>query len=456
MINQKYYFSLSILTAFLVLILTTPTEAQILRRLEQKVIQKVDNKIDKSINQGLDKLDKTISGESSNKKPEKKTIEPSPVETEQKEVIQETNSETEAAVQTQTDVNSEKDLFKQYNKFDFIPGENIIAFDDYLQDDIGQAPLKWNFQGNAEVVSQTEGEQRWIAISGEYNLFYPDFIKLLPENFTLEFDMAVNPDYKGYGLALHFMNRESASYHGKNPFLTSPNLHPNGYLRLNMRPLSSNNSNTGDFEYNFSYEQMQAFARNDNVPAFSRDTNRKVRVSIWRQNQRLRLYINHTKVWDLPRAFAQGLDYNTFMIETKSQVPVYIGPLRLAEGKPDLRNKFLKEGYFSTTGIHFDVNSPNVKAESYGLLKEIASVLQSTPDTKIAIIGHTDTDGADDHNQKLSLARATSVRNILSEEFGVKTDNITMEGKGSSSPLVENDTAEGRARNRRVEFKKMN
>jgi len=454
MMNKKYPVYLTIVITTLALFTSQTSEGQVLRRLEQKVIQKVDRKVDQTIDKGLDKLDKTVSGGNADKKTESSKQEdstPEPKQNKNEAPTQPTQAEPTTDSENQTA--DESDRFKHYDKFDFIPGENVIALDDYSQDDIGQPPLKWNFEGNAEVVNLNE--QKWVALSGNYTKFYPDFIKSLPENFTLEFDAAVNEDYKGYGFNIFFLHRNPENYRSKNPFQDAPSLHPGGYLNLDLRPMYANNGKTGDFTYSFTYEGMKANSRNNNVPEFSRDINRKVRISIWRQNQRLRLYVDHTKVWDLPRAFAPGTEYNTLLFETKSQSPFYIGGLRLAEGRPDLRNKFIKEGTFSTSGIHFDLNSANVRPESYGLLKEIASVFQASPESKITIIGHTDSDGSEDLNQKLSLARATSVKNILAEQFGIKTDNFTVEGKGSSIPVADNTTAEGKASNRRVEFKKV-
>lgn len=453
--NKNCHLTLSLIITTTLLFNSYKTEGQILRRLEQKVIQKVDRKVDQTIDKGLDKLDQTVSGGNNDKKTEVKTEENSnrekPQEIDEKRSLPQS---TEHQEESKVNGKSENDRFKHYDKFDFIPGENVIALDDYSQDDIGQPPMKWNFEGNAEVVNLND--QKWVALSGEYTKFYPDFIKSLPENFTLEFDAAVNEDYKGYGFAIYFLNRDPEKYKSKNPFIINPSQHPDGYINMNLRPISSNDGKKGDFTYQYEYAGMEANSRNDNVPVFSRDVNRKVRISIWRQNQRLRLYVDHTKVWDLPRAFAAGAGYNTLIFETKSASPFYIGGLRLAEGRPDLRNKFINEGAFSTSGIHFDHNSANVRPESFGLLKEIASVLATTPEAKITIIGHTDSDGSAEHNQKLSLERAASVKNILTEQFGLKTDNYTTEGKGSSSPIADNSTSEGKASNRRVEFKKVN
>ena len=129
--------------------------------------------------------------------------------------------------------------------------------------------------------------------------------------------------------------------------------------------------------------------------------------------------------------------------------------IKLAIGAPDTRNKLMTEGKFSTTGILFDVNSSNIKAESYGTLKQIAQVLMDNADVKIKIIGHTDSDGDDAANLSLSKQRADAVKSSLAKEFSIDESRMQTDGKGESQPAVSNNSPEGKAQNRRVEFIKL-
>lgn len=102
--------------------------------------------------------------------------------------------------------------------------------------------------------------------------------------------------------------------------------------------------------------------------------------------------------------------------------------------------------------IYFDFDKSDVKPVSYGLLNTIADTLDARPDIKhVDIIGHTDSVGTDEYNQKLSERRANAVRDYLIEQ-GVSPDRLTAIGKGESDPIDTNDTVEGRSRNRRVQF----
>jgi len=85
-------------------------------------------------------------------------------------------------------------------------------------------------------------------------------------------------------------------------------------------------------------------------------------------------------------------------------------------------------------------------------LDEVAKALNDTAaDRTIVVEGHTDSNGSDSSNQKLSQDRADAVRSYL-VTHGVKSEHITSVGKGESTPVASNDTAEGRANNRRVEI----
>ena len=102
--------------------------------------------------------------------------------------------------------------------------------------------------------------------------------------------------------------------------------------------------------------------------------------------------------------------------------------------------------------IQFDTGSAKIKPASYAVLDEIAELLVSTPSLKVEIQGHTDSAGSRDMNVRLSKDRANSVAAYLVNK-GVSADQLTTEGYGPSRPIASNDSAAGRAKNRRVELK---
>jgi outer membrane protein OmpA-like peptidoglycan-associated protein len=102
--------------------------------------------------------------------------------------------------------------------------------------------------------------------------------------------------------------------------------------------------------------------------------------------------------------------------------------------------------------IQFETNKAAIKPESSALLEEITSVIQQNPQiVRLSIEGHTDSTGADKHNQTLSEQRAAAVRDYLVGK-GVATERLTSRGWGKTRPIGDNSTATGREENRRVEF----
>jgi outer membrane protein OmpA-like peptidoglycan-associated protein len=102
-----------------------------------------------------------------------------------------------------------------------------------------------------------------------------------------------------------------------------------------------------------------------------------------------------------------------------------------------------------TSGVYFDTNKYNINNASQATLNKLIGVFKEYPDTNILVVGHTDSQGAEDYNMTLSKNRAYAVTNYLSQN-GISQSRLTTNWFGESQPLHDNNTAEGRAKNRRV------
>lgn len=99
----------------------------------------------------------------------------------------------------------------------------------------------------------------------------------------------------------------------------------------------------------------------------------------------------------------------------------------------------------------FDVGKADIKPNAIPIYGKIADVLKQYDKTAIHVIGHTDSTGAEDFNQRLSEQRAGTVANYF-RSTGIVSERLFIEGRGESEPRATNDTAEGRAKNRRVDI----
>jgi OOP family OmpA-OmpF porin len=101
--------------------------------------------------------------------------------------------------------------------------------------------------------------------------------------------------------------------------------------------------------------------------------------------------------------------------------------------------------------VKFDFDKANVKEESYGDIKNLADFMKQYPQTTTVVEGHTDSVGSDAYNERLSERRASAVRDVLVNQYGVEAARVNAAGYGESRPVADNATEAGRAVNRRVE-----
>ena len=419
-------------------------QAQILNRVKQRAEQRANQKIDQAIDKGLDKTEEAAKADKN-----------------KKDTTSKNNSSTSSNSKTatsQTEAGTKDPAeFKTYAKFDFIPGEKIIAVEDFSQVAPGDFPDKWNTNSTGDIQTVDGRQGHWLSIA-KPGIFLPEFITTLPENFTLEFELYCSKNYSFYSSPFNVI---FASL--KNPAKEFSNWKqygagPREGIICWFHPQDAGMKN-GHSGYEVWNENRNDLKNEGSTAQFRSKENNYVKVSIWRQKTRLRVYMNEEKIWDVPRAFVNGVNYNSLLImRHNSHNPedrFLFSNIRLAVGAADTRNRLVTEGKFVTRGILFDVNSDKIKGESYGVLKEIATVLTENVDLKIKIVGHTDSDGDDKSNVDLSKRRAESVKAILSKEFGVDAARMQTDGKGEGEPVDKNTSVEGKANNRRVEFIKL-
>lgn len=430
------------------------------RVVERQAENRANRKIDQAVDKGFDAVETGIGNMFKKKDKEAKAKETNNAKenaaSNNSEATPTKNSTGEASGET---VKAEKPTLKSYSKFDFIPGANIIAVEDFSQDAIGDFPAKWNTNSSGEIVTIEGTENKWLMLGPE-GVFYPEFMNKLPENFTLEFNLASTSEFSFYSGYMRLILAEVA-----NPVkdFTHWKLYDGDKskgMEIGLHPKGADGTQGITFFNVFTENPAESLMKNEkSFPAFHAPDHNVVKVSVWRQKTRLRLYVDDYKVWDLPRAFNATTNYNLLAFSNHGyhdpENKYFIGNLRLAVGAPDTRSKLITEGKFSTTGIMFDVNSATIKPESYGVLKDIANVLTENAAVKVKIIGHTDSDGDDSGNLALSKKRSESVKNTLSQDFGIDKARLESDGKGETEPASPNTTPEGKANNRRVEFIKL-
>jgi OmpA-OmpF porin, OOP family len=147
----------------------------------------------------------------------------------------------------------------------------------------------------------------------------------------------------------------------------------------------------------------------------------------------------------------------------KGQVVV---ALDLVTGKPienkmvvvkaaDIADALESKGSIDLYGILFDVDKTDIKPDSDKTLDEVAGLLKIDKSLRLEISGHTDNTGTSEHNLTLSEGRAKAVVDRLVSKYGIDAARLQAKGYGDTKPVAPNDNDEGRAKNRRVELKKI-
>jgi outer membrane protein OmpA-like peptidoglycan-associated protein len=326
-----------------------------------------------------------------------------------------------------------------YSKYDFIPGDKVIFFDDFSDTDVGEFPRKWSLNGpggrgsNAIEVAEYAGK-RFLrstpAAKSQSQHPSTQYIRLdrkgdLPEKFTVEFDAYFTEKAGGYP-SLYGLFLLKGEDHG-------------GWSAPGIVWVSGNRCTSMNTETQIS--------KND-------DKVHHVAVSV--NGTFVKAYVDNQRVVNDPDGIPRPIKHVGIRIESSGNVAndkVMFTNFRLAEGGKSIKSALDTDGKIVTHGILFDTGKDVIKAESLPTLKSILAVLNDTPDLKFSIEGHTDNQGSKAINQPLSEKRAAAVMAWLSGK-GIDSARLRTKGFGDSVPIDTNATPEGRANNRRVEFVK--
>jgi OOP family OmpA-OmpF porin len=407
---------------------------KLLDKVKNKTYQRVDQKVDKEIDKSLDEIE----GKGSSTQPE-------PQSSPKTEITPE--KETEAAP-----------AIKSFTKYDFVPGEQVIYSNDFATENMGELPTGWNSSGNAAVTTINTQKGKWLQLY-QNAVFLSDNTAVFSENFTVEFDLILrNGNPKSAFPQLAFGVMASGDLPTTDNSLLRE-LTGNFAVELKLQPGTYN----GSHMHYESFSERRNYLNTDvkNFAKLEKFFDQPIHVAMQVQKERFRIWFNEDKLYDLPKAIIAGTVLNQLYFRVKTsnakdeETGYSITNIKIAKGLPDTRHKLVEEGKFSTTGILFDVNSAKIKPESSGVLREIADVLKKFPDIKVKIIGHTDSDGTDAANLELSKKRAEAVKQSLVNESGIEAARLESDGKGEKEAVGDNKTREGKAQNRRVEFIKL-
>jgi outer membrane protein OmpA-like peptidoglycan-associated protein len=400
----------------------------LVNKVKSKANQRIDRRVDEAIDKGLDKAEGRSSA---------------------------VNTAAPASANTSETSVTEEPAVKSTAKFDFIPGAQIIYYENFDQEALGELPTGWNTNGTGEVTTLDKFPGKWLRVHAPFTYLTANK-KEFSENYTIEFDIILQLKNNGWmypevSFGLFSSGSEATD---ANDFLKDYDKY--GSVTAMLRP-AEYKTTKASFK---SYVDGKSYFIGQNKPLAELEQwyGKPVHIAIQVQKERYRMWANEVKVFDIPKAVPVNYVMNQLQIRVHqtnyndNQYGIYISNIKMAKGLPDTRHKLVDEGKFSTTAILFDVNAASLKPESYGTIKEVAGILKEVNNLRIKITGHTDSDGNDKDNLLLSQKRAAAVKTALVSEYGIDESRIETDGKGESEPAGDNKTKEGKAANRRIDM----
>jgi outer membrane protein OmpA-like peptidoglycan-associated protein len=286
-------------------------------------------------------------------------------------------------------------------KSTFIPGEKTIFFDDFTDMSADDAPPHFKVRGAAPALMAGSGF-RQLTVGARGSLF-PN-LTALPKNFTYEAE--IKAEGKGRAIAnLMLLSKGKQILHWT--MSAMPNVMD---LVVSLRA---------------PYQEL----------------GRKRLTVNWNEPVRV----------DMPPIDSVEIAHDFYGAGTT----IGYRTMRIAESAPDFSQMIGSSGRYITHGILFDTDSDRLKPESAPVIQSIARGLETNPNLRLRIEGHTDSVGNAAHNLELSKRRAAAVKAVLETQFKVDGARLAIDGFGSAKPIDSNDTPQGRAQNRRVELVKL-
>ena len=399
------------------------------KAVEEKVGEKVEQAVGNAIDKATSKKDKK--GEAAK----------------EESAAPEAAAPVEAAEPAPAAAPQAKSVETGYAKSDFVPGDEIF-FDDPVEGErLGEFPSHWDFLRGEECEVMTIDGQQAIKLSGWFSDIAPLMKEkdYLPEDFTVEFDVWSNPtggSSNNDHIDLVLLSEEYGDY----------------CVFVALNPAFNELAGTdGATTLDYSFYTPGGDSRSGSTPGDN--VQRQIVADKWLHvaasfNKRaFKYYVNGVRMVNLPNVARPTRMLLRSVSNCDEKDRFYIKNVRLAKGAVPLYDRLTSEGKIVTYAITFDTGKATLKPESMVEINRITKIMQDNPTIKFEVQGHCDNTGSDAVNDPLSQKRAEAIVAALVGN-GIAKDRLTAVGKGSHVPIADNNTDEGRAKNRRVEFVK--
>ena len=342
-----------------------------------------------------------------------------------------------------------------YAKSDFIPGDEIIFDDNFEMEKLGEFPLRWDLlDGYAETARQMG--RNVLAFTdngiGQVIPLMKEKWDWLPEVFTVEFDLYVAPmntsdeEETSLEMSICFGERGDESYYNA-PSYVRFWYREDGSCDLTWNLLKPDGSDLAGGDKMLGLNPGNSDYMEKDNPVVAGEWNH---FAFSFNKRAFKGYVNGVRLINVPAMKAPGY---LFFASGSYYRHTGLSNVRIAQGAVPLYDRLTSDGKITTYAITFETGKADLKPESIIEINRVAKLMQEHPELSLEVQGHCDNTGTDNVNDPLSQERAEVIVAALVKQ-GIASNRLTAVGKGSHSPIADNTTAEGRARNRRVEFVK--
>ncbi len=392
-----------------------------LNKLKDKAVEKVKQKVEQKVeDEAGEAADEVLNGEKNSKNSNSDDADI--------EDVEEGPQNTEA----------------QYEQSDFVPGATAFFEDDFVKEQMGEFPSKWDLiDGSADVANMKGKKCIHFEPDTRIEPLMTNQKSYIPDVFTLEFDFWMNDPKTEFDncYELEFLDADGDDVYririGES------------YSKLEVT--CNFISTAGDWR-DSGVGKTWEMKKND-WSHFAISFNKRA----------LKIYVNNKRIINIPNCksavrmrilqpswggFNGNKNYMTNFRYAKGAMDLYE---QKVTDMSAVEKAIAETGKFVTNNILFETGKAVLKPESMAEIQKVAEYMKKNTSARFEVQGHTDNQGSDKINDPLSQQRAEAVVKAL-EGLGVDPFNLRAVGKGSHEPVADNGTEDGRAKNRRVEF----
>ncbi len=308
-----------------------------------------------------------------------------------------------------------------WSRYDYIPGQQILFYDDFTADREGQPAGAWSSgQSNKTAVTKF-GNQLWLQAREEATVS-PTALKLTPQ-FTLEMDF--------YVLTEGYSGRYRVDMIGKNA---------EEWASLTLEPQTTFFSVSSGLTYEKPVDLKTGVHH----------------LALQVDGSAIKCYVDFQQVLSLPKGspFA-ATKIEVFMPgagDEASDNHCRFTNFCVAQGPATLQNQLTASGKIVSYGIHFERGTNDLLPTATPSLKQVAELLQADATLSFSIECHDNELEGQSDNARLSEARAEAVKEALIKQYRINSNRLSSRGWGEGKPLAERETVDGHKMNQRVEF----